>query len=50
MTSIAVPSMPEHPLVRQRGMHQELMDKLDKLELLLRSLGAVTPAELKDRG
>jgi hypothetical protein len=49
MTSIGIPSIPESPLVIQQRKHRELMDKLDKLELLLRSLGAVTPAERKVR-
>jgi len=49
MTSIGLPTIPERPLVRQQRKHRELMDKMDKLELLLRSLGAVTPADVKDR-
>jgi len=49
MTEIGLPTIPERPLVRQHRKHRELMDKMDKLELLLRSLGAVTPADVKDR-
>jgi len=37
MTEIAVPSIKEHPLVRQQRMHRELMEKLD---LILWSMGA----------
>jgi len=45
--TIGVPTKPELPLRRQWRMHDELMEKMDLLERLLRSLGAVTPAELK---
>ena len=47
MTSIGIPTVQEHPLVRQERKHRELMDKLDRLELMLRSMGMVVPAELK---
>jgi hypothetical protein len=49
VVTIGVPSKLELPLTRQWRMHRELMEKMDTLEWLLRSLGAVTPAELKAR-
>jgi len=47
MTEIGISTIPEAPLVRQHRKHRELIERLGTLELLLRSLGAVTPAEVK---
>jgi hypothetical protein len=49
MTEIGISPVREHPLVRQERKHRELMDKLDRLELMLRSMGMVIPAELWDK-